>query len=267
MTVDQERKQRSRDHLEKWLRAPGREATTPHGFFRTLEHHATGEGWQFDWTAGLEHWWELARIGVIALLGSGAESSYAQAPLFVLTDRGRALLSDGASSPHDADRFLSTLRRRVGTPDAVALSYVEEAIGAWKTGLYRASAVMLGCACERVIIVLAEKLRDIGVSPYSERLTKMLGADKPANISDVFTVVREGLEAAVDDRRLPKEFGQDIIDRRLTPVFERARRLRNRSGHPTGDEVHAEEAEAGLLLFPDFHEFATRICVDLKPKA
>jgi hypothetical protein len=45
----------------------------------------------------------------------------------------------------------------------------------------------------------------------------------------------------------------DALDRKLTPIFERARGLRNRAGHPTAEEVTSEEAEANLLLFPGFY--------------
>ena len=38
---------------------------------------------------------------------------------------------------------------------------------------------------------------------------------------------------------------------RLWPIFDHARDLRNESGHPSGEGVTGEDAEARLLLFSE----------------
>lgn len=128
MSNEPEASRRSREMLAKLLLSPSQDQTTPEGLFQVANHYAQRDGWRFDWSAGVEYWWDLARVGAVALLGGGGGSSYAQAPQFVLTAHGRRLLQGGDSSPHDETRYISALRRRVASPDAVALSYLKEGI-------------------------------------------------------------------------------------------------------------------------------------------
>lgn len=257
MSTVSDASRRSREMLAQLLLSPTRDQTTPEGLFRAAEHYAQRDGWRFDWSAALEYWWELARIGAVALLGGGGGSSYAQAPQFILTTHGRRLLERGDSSPHDETRYLSALRRRVVSPDAVALSYLKEGIAAWRAGLYRSSVVMVGCACERLIVILAEAVAVANVPPFSADVAKLLSPGKPTGISQIFDKVHKALSALGGDRRVSGDL-TDAIERRLTPMFERTRWLRNKSGHPTGADVPEEEAEAGLLLFPDYCEYVSR---------
>lgn len=86
----------------------------------------------------LEYWSNLVRVGAVA--SAPMQPGH---PNFVVTSRGRQLLSRGVESPHDRDRYLRTLGG--ATPlDAVVAGYIAEAVDAWKAGLHRASAVMTG---------------------------------------------------------------------------------------------------------------------------
>src|SRR5882724_2963823 len=56
-----------------------------------------------------EHWWNLARAGVIALVGdelSGFSSAW-------ITDFGRRVLASNEPSPHDESGYLSSITKRV----------------------------------------------------------------------------------------------------------------------------------------------------------
>jgi hypothetical protein len=56
----------------------------------------------------------------------------------------------------------------------------------------------------------------------------------------------------------------DALDRKLAAIFDHARGLRNQSGHPSGDDVTAEDAEAGLLLFPGFCDLVDKLITVVK---
>jgi len=112
-------------------------------------------------------------------------------------------------------------------------------------------------------VLLAEAVRDAALPPYSEKIGKMLGSGKPVGISDLFEQVHR---AMVEAAALPGDL-RDAIDRKLTPIFEHARSLRNAHGHPTGAEVTAEEAEAGLLLFPGFYSLVDQLDAHLRSLA
>jgi hypothetical protein len=109
---------------------------------------------------------------------------------------------------------------------------------------------MLGCACERLVLLLAEA---VGALDFQEakKVKKTLDG-VPIRISSLFDSLRAALLSIRE--RLPGDL-RDALDRKLSAVFDHARGLRNQSGHPTGDDVSADDAQAGLLLFPGFCQF------------
>jgi len=231
-------------------------------FFNGLKTQCKRKGIRLDGRAALEYWWHLARLGVVAVPGDTfSGSSTSERRRLVLTDRGRELLERGENSPHDPRKYLDAVRNRVANPDDIVLTYLDEAVGAWAAGLYRASAVMLGCACERLVLILAERIAAGSFQPWTGRIKKEL-AGAPSGISRVFAHVLECLISLRGKKKLPGKLA-DALDRRLSAIFDHARGLRNRSGHPTGADVSSEEAEAGLLLFPGFYVLVDGLCAHL----
>lgn len=249
MSVDQSRRtlaayllSNSRD---TYVHRPG----SPEALFRGLRDQYGEADPSIDWEAAVTYWWDLARIGAVAMVAGPVGGSR---DTYFLTDFGRSLLEHKDVSPHDRAGYLSAIRAVAGA-DTIAVGYADEAVGAWQAGLYRASAVMLGCACERLVLLVAEAVKDAtGLAPYSDDLAKMLTPPKSgkkgpvAGISDIFGKVREAVEVV----------GGDEFDRLVSSVFDHARDLRNASGHPTGKVVTREDAQAGLLLFPGYHSRA-----------
>ncbi len=199
----------------------------------------------------LEYWSHLVRVGAV-----GTAPMQPGYPNFVVTDLGRQLTGHGERSPHNRDRYLVHVAGRAEPMDQTAERYVAEAVDAWAAGLYRASAVMTGVACERLILLLAESTVAAGVggAPLASELRS--AGHEP--ISRVFGKLRHALLSLTEDRALPSEL-RDALDRRLSAIFDHARILRNASGHPSAEEVSADEAEAGLLLFPGFYRFVGSI--------
>lgn len=229
---------------------------SPDAIFRGIYQESEAVRKAPDWEAMLTYWWDLARVGGVVLVGGG-EAPARGFPSFVLTDFGRALLNEKDVSPHDREGYMAALRA-IPSVDAIALTYAEEAVGAWHAQLHRASAVMLGCACERLVLLVADAVRgNADLSPYAADLAKMFAPSKKAGasttrvpgISEVFTRVRAAVHVV----------GGEEFDRTVTSVFEHARTLRNDAGHPTGRAVTKQEALAGLVLFPGFYDRAVAI--------
>ncbi len=215
----------------------------------------------FDPAMALEYWWHLARLGVVATpAGEVPTIQDVSIPRLLVTARGRALLERGEKSPHDPPRYMKAVRERVGKPDEIALGYLDEAVGAWTAGLYRASAVMLGCACERLVLLLAAEIVRADIKPWADKIKKEQG--RGAGVSRLFDLIRKCLVQLRGEKKLPGNLA-DALDRKLSAIFDHARALRNESGHPTGTDISADDAEAGLLLFPGFHSFAVQLCEQL----
>ncbi len=217
----------------------------------------------YDMELLIEIVWGLARSGVLALAvdrpaGTGVGPKI---PTLVITQRGRKLLEHKGNSPHHKSRYMAAVKSRVSTPDAVVLSYLDESVEAWRACLYRASAVMLGCACEKLILLLAEAIASSSWHPDAGKLQKKLSGR--IFVSNLFNAVLAALRNGEKQKALPSSVS-DAFERRLSPIFDHARILRNQTGHPTGAEVTVEEAEAGLLLFPGFYAFVDEICIHCK---
>jgi len=235
-------------------------------FFESFTHLVERESLQWDEDAVIEHWSWLLRTGMITLTGiqSGhviyPTSNVKPVEAFYVTPRGRSFLKRGEDSPHNKARFLAKIEQQIATPDEVVLTYLREGIDAWASGLNRASVVMVGCACEQLIHLLAEPLSKTNVAPYSGELLKDLKTSqtRPISISKIFKNVRQVLLELAKQKKLPGKLS-DAIDRKLTPIFEQARAFHNAAGHPTAAEITAEDAEAGLLLFPGFYFFVNDV--------
>ncbi len=223
---------------------------------------ANQEQISYDMEILVEIVWGLARAGVIALAGEPPSAIFGpKVPSIVITPRGRELLQHKGAAPHHKSRYMDAVKSRVSAPDDVVLSYLDEAVEAWRAGLYRASAVMLGCACEKLILLLAEAIAHSKWQPHAGQLQEKLSGR--VFISDLFDAILAVLSAQKSQKALPSSVA-DALERRLSAIFDHARVLRNQAGHPTGTEITAEEAEAGLLLFPGFYAFVDEICIHCK---
>ena len=216
------------------------------------------------WRAVTEHFWTLARAGVLAIMPRDRTAIPMEVPqeerhipTFFITELGKRVLREPSVSPHDWVKYQATIQLRVGAPDDIVMIHLGEAVQAWLSGLNRASAVMLGCAVERLIIILAEVMRDASLPAPADRLKDMLKNPR-VGISELYDVVHDVLDGLTEDKKLPGALA-DAWERRLTPAFEHTRALRNRSGHPTGTAVSNDDAHSGLLLFPGLYEFVDKL--------
>ena len=248
------------DALRDVLRKPNLDVRTPNDFFRYLARRVLDKNMKWDPSAIIEHWCWLQHTGAIGLTGvdisrgNPSPSGTKLLPAFHITARGRKWLESGEVSPHNPTRFYERILGAVASPDEVVMAYLDEAVGAWAAGLNRAAAVMIGCACEQLILLLAESLSKASVHPYSERLKKHVEktAKPPTSISTIFKDVRDALLQLAGEKKLPHDIA-DVLDRKLTPIFEHSRALRNASGHPTAGSITDDDAEAALILFPGFY--------------
>lgn len=235
------------------------------GLINQMYHAVQTDNRAPNWDVVVEYIAELQRVGALCILGCNSDEvrHVRNISTLVLTAWGQRLLEGTESSPGNPEQYFSGVLKRVRFPDPVALVYLREAAKAWAAGLDRSTAVMLGCACERLVRMLASAVQSAGIEPWSNKLAEhekkvVAGKAKPMAISAVYDQVRQALLAQVQDKKLPGDLA-DIVDRQLSAIFDQARMLRNSSGHPTGEDISSEDAHAGLLLFPGFHQTVNRL--------
>jgi hypothetical protein len=120
----------------------------------------------------LTQWNELFRTGLLAW---GLNLSNPNPPFFHLTERGRQALANLTRDPSNPAGYLRHLAS-IATLDPIAMSYLTEGLECYVAGLFKASAVMIGCASERVILslrdVAVQKLTALGKTIPREYLNK-----------------------------------------------------------------------------------------------
>jgi hypothetical protein len=199
--------------------------------------------------AVLTQWHDLFRTGLLAW---GLNLSNPNPPFFHLTERGRQALASLARDPSNPAGYLRHLAS-VASIDPIAMSYLAEGLDCYVDGLFKASAVMVGCAAESVILCL----RDLA----AQKLTA-LGKAIPANLNDWrIKTVSDALHGFFDEY-------SGTFSRELREPFEaywaafaqQIRAARNDAGHPTSvDPVTPDTVHASLLIFPELARLANSL--------
>lgn len=194
----------------------------------------------------LTEWSDLFRTGLLAW---GLNLMNPDPPHFHITERGHQALTHIARDPANPAAYLRHLQSMAKLPD-VAASYLIEALDCYVDGRFKASAVMVGCAAESVILTLRDstvlKLRALNKS-----VTKSMEDWRIKSISD-------GLydffcsHSKSFDRGLKEPF-----EAYWSAFAQQIRAVRNDVGHPSSiAPVTLDTVHASLLVFPELARLA-----------
>lgn len=189
----------------------------------------------------LTQWGELFKTGLLAW---GLNLSNPGPPFFHLTERGRRALENATRDPSNPSGYLRHLSS-MGQIDEIAMSYLVEALDCYVAGLFKAAAVMIGGAAERIIL----GLRDTTV----QKLTS-LGRTVPTQLNDwKIKVVSNALRTFLDGNKI--QFSRELRDSfeaSWSPLVQQIRVTRNDVGHPSSiAPVTPDTVHASLLVFPE----------------
>lgn len=166
------------------------------------------------------------------------------APFCHLTDRGRETLRNISRDPANPDGYMAHLLSRT-TLNPISESYIREALQTYNANLFKATAVMVGCAAESISLELRDKI----VSKL-----KSLPQDVPENLQDwrirtVLQAIQDVLEP--QKSKMPRDLREAYGS--YWPAFtQQIRTVRNEAGHPLSvDPVTADTVHSSLLIFPE----------------
>ena len=189
----------------------------------------------------LTAWHDRFREGQLAW---GFNLSNPNAPFCHLTNKGRETLGNISRDPSNIDGYIAHLNKETTLND-IADSYIKEALHAYNSNCFKATAVMVGCAAES----LSLELRD-------ELVAKMtsLGKSIPKKLNDwrIRTVI-----VAINSELDSVKSSMDVKLREsyiaYWPAFtQQIRAVRNEAGHPISvDPVTNSSVLASLLIFPE----------------
>ena len=197
----------------------------------------------------LTEWQELFRIGYLAW---GYNLANPNPPFFHVTGFGQAAVEYLSRDPTNPAGYMSHLHE-AGEVDAIAASYISEALACFNSGSYKAAAVMLGAGSERVVLDLRDSVL---------RKLEGNGQTVPADLRDWrIRRIITGLNAYFDgiksgfERLVREEYEA------YWPAFtQQIRAIRNEAGHPVSiDPISRDAVHASFLVFPELVGLATRL--------
>ncbi len=186
-------------------------------------------------------WHELFRTGHLAW---GYNLSNPGPPFLHLSELGRKAMSNFSRDPVNPTGYMAYLDAKA-TLNPISRSYLDEALKTFNNNCIKASAVMIGCALESIIL----HMRDILIDCLTTS-----GADVPRGLTDwkIKTIINT-LEREYDSKKsnMPRELF-DAYDAFWNAFIGQIRIARNDSGHPKNvDPVTVETVHSSLLIFPE----------------
>ncbi len=197
----------------------------------------------------LTYWYDLFRSGHLAW---GKNLMNPDPPWFHLTERGRETLKHLSRDPANPEGYMEYLRQSASL-GPVAASYVDEALKTYASSCYKATAVMIGAAAERMVL----DLRDALVARMVQ-----LGKTTPRPLADwriktVFDAIARELETHRAD--MPVKLAE-AFTAYWSGFVQQLRAARNDAGHPSSiDPVTPEAVHAALLMFPELASLASQL--------
>jgi hypothetical protein len=197
---------------------------------------------------------DLYRAG---FFGWGLNLHNPDPPFMHLSEVGRLALAQASRDPFNPDGYLAHLRKD-GALSPIVEAYISEALSAFNSACFRAAVMMVGCAAERTVLDLREKLAhrieaDGGAVPRGLndwRIKRVLDA-----IEGYF-----GSDRGPLDRHLREEF-----DAHWASFSGQIRLARNSAGHPASlDAVDPPTAHGALLIFPELARLARKLSSKLE---
>lgn len=161
------------------------------------------------------------------------------------TAKGRSAISDEDINPDNPTGYMQSLKRQVPGVSETVTNYVSEAQSAYRAGLYRASAVMLGVASEAAVLEVARTLGKTLRGKEAQKYLQVIEGHR-TNYLPKFDAFRKKLES--QKGCLPSEL-TDGLDLAMNSVADLLRVYRNDLGHPTGKTVNQQDCFISLQMF------------------
>ena len=194
-------------------------------------------------------WYDLFRSGQLAW---GYNLNNPNPPFCHVTEQGRRTLQHLSRDPSNPDGYLAYLTGRAKL-NAIAHSYVDEALLTYNASCFRATAVMIGAAAESIILELRDAVvagvKHVGRTPMKDL--------NDFRIKHVIDALYKELE--MQQGGMPPPLYEQF--QAYWPAFiQQIRGARNDAGHPSSiDPVTPDTVHATLLIFPELAQLATKL--------
>lgn len=201
-----------------------------------------------DETVLTEVIWSLIVQGILV---PGLNDSNQGWPFLRITEHGEKCLAEERILPEDPDGYLREFAQAIPSADAIIVEYLAESLQCYVRRLYKASAVMLGCASEQAVLLLIESCANSvadarAKQQFDERIAKEQSIYRKFKAFDLrLTAIRP---------QMPRGLTESL-DSILDGIFDSIRSSRNDAGHPaSGGQVSRDVVFSQLRLFLTYCE-------------
>lgn len=198
--------------------------------------------------------WDLI---VERVLTPGDDMSDRGFPFFRLTKFGQDYISQSAPHYYDPQGYMEFLRTIVQNLDPVIEQYIFESLNCYRQQLFFASAVMIGAAAEKAILLLLQAITDSMSDPNKKRKAAQL-LEERRSLPDMFKTIRETLNPLTKAKTIPYSVHQGCTEHLLS-LFEMIRVQRNDAIHPITGQVDRTKVLLSLQTLPTALESVNRL--------
>jgi hypothetical protein len=188
--------------------------------------------------------WDLILERIVT---PGFDASNTNLPFFRLTKFGKDYISQSAPHYYDPQGYMESLRNIIQNLDPIIEQYISEGLNCFRRQLFFASAVMLGAAAEKAILLLLQAIADSMSNPSSKRKAAQL-LDRP-NLPEIFGTINKTINPLVKAKTIPYSVHQGCTEH-LMSLFEMIRVQRNDAIHPITGQVDRTKVFLSLQTLP-----------------
>jgi hypothetical protein len=182
--------------------------------------------------------WDLI---IERILNPGLNDNNPDWPWFSLTDYGERVVNSTTPVLHDREGYLAYIQKETPNIDPVILTYLDESLHTYRLNIRLSSAITLGCASEKVMLLLIESYKNSLVNPTEKN--RFIKDTDGQFILTQFRALRNWFS------RKATRINREDPDITLLGIFEMIRHTRNDSGHPTGYVPSKELLSSQLHIF------------------
>jgi len=188
--------------------------------------------------------WDLLLEHIVT---PGYDAANLKLPFFRLTKFGQDYIAQSAPHYYDPEGYMEFLRGIVPNPDPVIEQYIFESLNCYRQQLFFASAVMLGAAAEKAILLLLQAIVDSLSNPTNKKKAGQL-LDRP-NLPEIFDTISRTINTLIKTKTVPYSVHQGCTEH-LMSLFEMIRVQRNDAIHPVAGQVHKSKVFLSLQTIP-----------------
>jgi hypothetical protein len=194
---------------------------------------------------------ELMSLGLIIPYHN--ESNYWKEWLGV-SERGQEYINN-VNSPYDPDGYLKRIRSKTSSIDPIVFAYLSESVAAFNRHLYFASAVTLGAASERLILLLVDSANSF--------IQRASSGSAIRTEDSIFTSYRNFRKKIDPHKKLFPGQLRESYETILDTLFNLIRMTRNDAGHPKKASLDEALVRVGLEAFGQYLNTVNELTVFL----